>query len=550
MSEHANKGTIGSILSASQIITETDIGNAVEEQKKTGCRFGEALINLGIVTLEDIDWALSNQLDIPYIRLKQDLIDPEAIKLIPSPLVRKHCFIPLIQAGSELNIAIADPLNRTAIDEIEHLTGLTVNISVALISEIKSMVNIFYGDDELDCMGFTSTAFSEKAMEEINTDITGRTLLSYLLIFIIQNRLSSLSVYPQGSVIIASGKRSGTTKNIGSLSPRHYPMFSKLLRQACNTDHLDLLATGGMLAFTYRNMPVTFQAAFLPGPDGDYITLKLHISSHMPSRLAELNLPSDQSSVFLRLSAAKKGITFFASRNLHERCRFMDLMLEEANTSGKQVIILGEGPGRMIKHFPRIILPRSEPERASTIMEALEHDPDILVVEDATEAMPFTAACRAAMRGKLVLAGLEIRGTSNVLQHLLSYQQKNYFLPIFVNGLISFKGIQILCPDCRADYRPPLEEITAMGINESLNQFYRTKGCDTCGHSGFAERRFLMDAIEFDPDFLDIFEQSTDIKQLTDHLKSTGYHGIKQQGLALLMNGKVSPEEYIASVVL
>jgi len=550
MSEHANKGTIGSILSASQIITETDINNAVEEQKKTGCRFGEALINLGIVTQEDIDWALSNQLDIPYIRLKKELIDSEALRLIPSLLTRKHCFIPLIQAGGELNIAIADPLNRVAIDEIEHHTGLTVNISVALISEIKSMINFFYGDAGLDSIGFTSTAFSEKALEEINTDITGRSLLSYLLIFIIQNRLSSLSIYPQGSAIIVSGKRSGATKSIGSLSPRHYPALSKLLRQSCNTDHLDILATGGMLSFSYHNMPVSFQAAFLPGPEGDYITLKLHVSSHIPSRLAELNLPPDQGSAFMRLASAKQGVTFFASRNPHERCRFMDLMLEEANTSGKQVIILGEGPGRMTKHFPRIILPRSEAERANTIMEALEHDPDILVIEDATEAMPFTAACRAAMRGKRVLAGLEIRGTSNVLQHLLIYQQKNYFLPIFVNGLISFKGIQILCPDCRIDYRPPLEEITAMGVDESLNKFYRTNGCDTCGHSGFTERHFLMDAIEFDPDFLDIFEQSTELKPLKGYLKSIDYLGIKQQGLALLRAGKISPEEYIASVVL
>lgn len=550
MSEHANKGTIGSILSASQIITETDINNAVEEQKRSGCRFGEALINLGIVTQEDIDWALSNQLDIPYIRLKKDSIDPDAVKLIPSLLARKHCFIPLIQAGGELNIAIADPLNRVAINEIEHHTGLTVNISVALISEITSMIDLLYGEVGLDSIGFASTAFSDKILEEINSDATGRSLLSYLLIFIIQNRLSSLSVYPQGTSINVSGKRSGTAKGIGHFSARHYPAFSKLLRQSCNTDHLDMLATGGMLSFSYRNRAVSFQTAFLPGPDGDYITIKLHISSHVPSRLAELDLPPDQCSTFLRLASAKQGITFFASRNPHERCRFMDLMLEEANTSGKQVIILGEGPGRMNKHFPRIILPRSESERASTIMDALEHDPDILVIEDATDAIPFSAACRAAMRGKLVLAGLEIRGTSNVLQHLLIYQQKNYFLPIFVNGLISFKGIQTLCPDCRIDYRPPLEEITAMGLEDPLISFYHTKGCDACGHSGFVERRFLMDAIEFDSDFLDIFEQSNDLKPLTDYLKSTGYHGIKQQGLALLREGKVSPEEYIASVVL
>ena len=322
-----------------------------------------------------------------------------------------------------------------------------------------------------------------------------------------------------------------------------------MLRQSCNTDHFDPQATEGRLSFSYHNRSISFQAAFLPGPDGDFITIKQHISSHIPSRLIELNLPTKQETAFSNLARKKQGISFFASRNKQERCRFMDLMLEEADTNGKQVIILGDGPGRMNKHFPRIILPRSETERARTIMDVLDHDPDILVIEDATEAMPFTAACRAAMRGKLVLAGLEIRGTSNVLQHLLIYQQKNYFLPIFVNGLISFKGIQILCPECRFDYLPPIEELTLMSLKDPPKGFFRTRGCDVCGHSGFTERKFLMDTIEFNPDFLDIFEQSTDLKQLSNYMESAGYHSIKLQGQALLREGKVSPEEYIASVL-
>lgn len=550
MSEPATKGTLGSILSASQIITESDINQAVEEQKRSGCRFGEALIKLGLVTQEDIDWALSNQLDIPYIRLKKDLIDPDAIRLVPSFMARKHNLIPLIRAGNELNIAIADPLNRQAVDEIQHHCGLGVNISVALISEIKTMIDLFYGKAEQDSICFESSAFSDTSLDAINADITGQTLLNYLLVFIIKNRLSSLSLYPYGDSITVSGKRSGSVKTVGRLSAVHYSAFSRLVRQSCNTDHLDLHSSGGMLSFSYHSRSLSFQAGFLPGPDGDLITLKQHISSHIPSRLAELHLPSDQEAAFFKLSRAKQGITFFASRNKQERCSFMDLLLEEADTIGKQVIILGDGPGRMTKHFPRIILPRSEAERSRTIMDALEHDPDVLIIEDATETMPFTAACRAAMRGKLVLAGLEIRGTSNVLRHLLLYQQKNCFLPVFVNGLISFKGIQILCPECRHHYQPPAEEITAMGLQELPDAFYMTDGCAICGHSGFSERRFLMDNLLFDEPFLQVFEQSSDLKQLTDYLDSTGYHGIKQQGLALLKNGTVSPEEYIASVIL
>ncbi|HEY3309477.1 MAG TPA: hypothetical protein VGJ93_13570 [Desulfuromonadaceae bacterium] len=550
MSELFKKGSLGDILFKSQIISESDIKTALEEQRRNGSRFGEALVSLGIVTQEDIDWALSNQLDLPYIRLKKEMIDPEAIALVSASLARTFNFIPLIRAGGELNIAIADPLNRSAVEAIEQQTGLTVSISVALIREIREMIDLCYGEDHHDSMGFASTAFSEKVLEAINADFTGAKLLNYLLIFIIQNRLTSLSLQPFGDLVTICCKRSGTVKTIGTLATNHYPEFNLRIRKAAGSAQSSSLTSSGILSFTYRSQALSFQIATMQGLGGDYITIRPHLTSHVPKRLVELHLPENQESTFAQLAKARQGITFFASRNIQERCRFMDLMLEEADTTGKQVIILGEGPGRMIKQFPRIPLPKSEAERARLIMDALEHDPDILVIEDATEGMPFTAACRAAMRGKLVLAGLEIRGTRNVLRHLLLYQQKNYFLPVFVNGLISFKGIQILCRDCRIEYNPPAEELTAMHLEQVPATFYRTKGCDSCGQAGFNERRFMVDALLFDEEFLRIFEQSSDVAALDNYLKLINYHGMEQEGLALLHSGDVSPEEYIASVVL
>ena len=550
MSDLVKKGSLGDILATSQIISEADIAAALAEQQKSGCRFGEALVNLGVVTQEDIDWALSNQLDIPYIRLKQDMIDPAALALVPGALARRFNFIPLIKAGNELNIAIADPLNRAAQEAIEQHTGCTVNISVALIREIREMIDACYGSAGQDALGFVSGAFGEKVLETVNADLSGSKLLDYLLIFIVQNRLSSLSLQPFGDQVAVSGKRGGVTRPIGSLALNYYPDFCRRLHANANVSQTTDMSAAGLLHFSYRNHPAVFQVAILQGHGGDYITLRPHISSSVPHRLAELHLPAAQDAAFARLARATQGITFFASRNLQERDRFIDLMLEEADTDGKNVIILGDGPGRMIKRFPRIPLPHAEAARARVIMDSLEHDPDILVIEDATEGMPFTAACRAAMRGKLVLAGLEIRGTRNVLRHLLLYQQKNYFLPVFVNGLVSFKGIQLLCPACRTDYQPPQEELNAMRLEQPPASYCRTTGCDACGQSGFSERRFLLDVLAFDAEFLQVFEQTNDVAALDHHLKAAGYHGIEAEGLRLLQAGEVSPEEYIASIIL
>jgi len=544
------KGTLGDILTASQIITSEDVAAALEEQKRSGVRFGEALINLGIVVQEDIDWALSNQLDLPYVRLNRDSIDPDAVRLVSAQLARKYNFIPMIKAGNELNIAISDPLNRPAIDAIEQATGCEVNVSVALIREIREMIDSFYGNAGKEVLGFTSEVFEPAELDVINGDLGGGKLLEHLLIYILENRLSSLSLQPLGDAVAISGRRSGVSRPLGMVVSNYYPDITLKIRKNAGMTQGSEQGDSGLLTFDFRCHPITFQVSVMAGYGGDYITIRPHVEVRLPSRLSGLHLQAPQEIGFSSLARAKRGVTFFASRNSQERDRFIDLMLEEIDTEGKNVIILGEGPGRMNKRFPRIQLPHSESDRARVIMDALDHAPDILVIEDATEGMPFTAACRAAMRGKLVLAGLQVRGTRNVLRHLLLYQQKNYFLPVFVNGVVSFKGIQVLCPECRSEYVPPAEELTIMGLERSPHTFYRTSGCDLCGHSGFSSRRFLVDVIEFDEEFLRVFEQSSDVAALEKYLHMVGYQGITEEGLQMLMNGTVSPEEYIAAVVL
>jgi len=549
MAVQTKKGALGEILSACHIITEDDLTAALEEQGRSGARLGEALITLGIVTQEDIDWALSNQLDLPYIRLKADMIDPDVVQLVPAATARKFNLIPLIKAGSELSIAISDPLNKAAIAAVEQVSGCQVNISVALIREIREMIDACYGSSEQEHLGFDSDAFSEKVLEVINSDLSGEKLLDYLLIFMLQNRLSSLSLQPMGETVTVNGRRSGVSRAIGSLAGNYYPDVTIRIRKSIGTAHSEQ-NSGGLLTFQYRSHPITFQISSMTGYGGEYITIRPYLSTSVPERLADLHLPARQEGDFILLSRRQQGITFFASRNTQERNRFMDLMLEEIDTTGKNVIILGEGPGKMTRRFPRILLPRDEAERAATIMRVLDHAPDILVIEDVTGGMPFTAACRAAMRGKLILAGLEIRGTRNVLRQLLLYQQQNYFLPYFVNGLVSFKGIQLLCHDCRTSYIPPAEELAAMNLGEHPESYYRTTGCDACGHSGFSSRKFLTDVLLFTDEFLRIFEQSSDVAALENYLGMVGYHGLAEEGLRLLMSGDVSPEEYIASVVL
>lgn len=547
MSLNVKAGSLGAILYNSRIINDADISAALEEQQRSGIRFGEALVKLGIVNQEDIDWALSTQLDIPYIHLKRELIDPEALGLLSARLCRTHQLIPLIRAGEELSIALADPLNSEAVTAVAAATGCRVNVSVALANEINEMIALCYGSAADEQLGFSSTLFSNEQQALINTDLSGQQLLNHLLSHSIQQQFSALSFKPLDDRIVIEAKSGGRSHEVGSLAPDHYTNLTALIKKAAALPLSSEPSQNGCFQFQHHDREICFQLLILQAASGDYLTIRQHVTAIIPPSLAQLQLPSFQKQQFARLTAQRQGLILFASRSLQERCRFMDLLLEELPTDQRSILILGSEPGRMRKRFPRIPLPTAETAKGRLIMDALEHGPDIIVIEDGTALEPFSSAARAAMRGKLVLLGMDIRGTRNLCDHLIRYRQRNAFLTPFLSGIVSFKGIQLLCPECRT--AAPGHEPLSLHLQPPPSDLFHATGCLRCSFTGISERMFLTDIICFDAELHQMLETAPDGATFIEQLHRRGYQGIEAEGEALIRAGAVSPEEYVAAVL-
>jgi type II secretory ATPase GspE/PulE/Tfp pilus assembly ATPase PilB-like protein len=542
--------SLGSILLRSQIITEQELQSALEEQKTSGVRIGEALIKLGVVTQEDIDWALSNQLNIPYVRLKKENIGREAVTCVPAELARRYNLMPLFLSGEELSIAIADPLNKDAIRAVESATGCSVTVSVGLIREIREMQELFYGAEIVPAsLGFTSSLFSPEIVETINSDLSGARLLDYLLLTIVKNRLSSVSLHPLGDLVLVRGRSTGTTRELGKLEPGCYPELLLHLRRLAKINGLNETSARGILAFRLKGRTLHYQVCMLRGEGGDYVTIKLHLSAAFPGTIGEIGLSSQKEAEYQTLAAADKGLLLFSMRDADERCRLMDLYLDERDTEGKTVLILGDNVGRGRKKFPRIPVPRNITELSAVIMATFDHDPDIIVIEDATDAYAFIASGKAAMHGKLVMAGVAFGDVPATFKNLIHYWQKNYFIPTFLKGVISVKGLLTLCPHCKERYTPSREENAALRIEIPITDCYRAKGCPACEHTGYAGRKYLMGLITFDGPMLEAFAEAPDTSEILRYLSGRGYRGIGEEALELLVAGEISPEEYAVSII-
>jgi type II secretory ATPase GspE/PulE/Tfp pilus assembly ATPase PilB-like protein len=234
-------------------------------------------------------------------------------------------------------------------------------------------------------------------------------------------------------------------------------------------------------------------------------------------------------------------MVLFSSWNRLERSRLIDLYLDEAATDGKNVLLLGEGIGLGTKGFPRIPLGDCLQEGLESLMTVLDdHDPDMIVIEDATDSRSFNAAWKSAMRKRVVVAGISCGGLDGAVDYLLSERHFNHSVIAGIRGIVDLHGIRTLCPHCReskADAAMDMELPRA-------DLYFRGKGCSACGFSGLNGMKFLVEALTVDAGFREAFESARDSAEFLSRLSGNGPGNIDGQLYTLLRSGDISPEEY------
>jgi type II secretory ATPase GspE/PulE/Tfp pilus assembly ATPase PilB-like protein len=177
------------------------------------------------------------------------------------------------------------------------------------------------------------------------------------------------------------------------------------------------------------------------------------------------------------------------------------------------------------------------------IADLESHDPDVIFIEEATASRPFLAAWRAAMRRRVVVAGISCSGLAGAFDYLISERHFNHSLMAGIKGIVSCNGVRTLCPHCR-DSSP--SDCRDSGIH-SDGIYYRGKGCAVCGYSGLNGMKYLLDVIHVDSRLRETFDSARDCSELLKYLSGIGHGNLEEQLVNLLRKGEISPEEYTAA---
>ncbi|GAK55277.1 type IV pilus assembly protein PilB [Candidatus Vecturithrix granuli] len=224
--------SIGSILVDVELVTQDDIEKALELQKQTGKRLGEVLVMMGAVSDDDIRWALAEQLNLPYVNIRKDQIDPDVAQLLPEKIARRYHVIPILKIENELTVVVDDPLNTTIIKDIEKMTKSEVKISLGRISDILLAIDEIYGTVEEQEIPeqqpppkFVSSWFHEEDMQKILNDPSGHVLMERIVTTALDHGISRIYFQPGSDLCHVSYRVNGVLQEQIQLSLEWYSIL-------------------------------------------------------------------------------------------------------------------------------------------------------------------------------------------------------------------------------------------------------------------------------------------------------------------------------------
>ncbi len=262
--------TIGSILLDVELVTPEDIEEALNLQKQTGQRLGEVLVSLGIVSDDDIRWALAEQLNLPYVNIRKDQIDIDVAMMLPEKLARRYHVIPILKIDDELTVVVDDPLNTTVIQDIEAITKSRVKVSLGRTSDIMLVIDEIYGRSEDTGSkahetppAFLSPWFSEENMQQILNDPSGHSLIQIVLDTALRQNVSRVYFQPGFNACYISYRLKGVLQHQIQLDAEWYSIAMFRLKISAGLDlsrhHFP----------TSKEIPYWEHVAGMPAPEGE-----------------------------------------------------------------------------------------------------------------------------------------------------------------------------------------------------------------------------------------------------------------------------------------
>ncbi|MGA1843295.1 MAG: type IV-A pilus assembly ATPase PilB [bacterium] len=587
------KARLGEILVQANIITQEQLLKALEEQKRTGGRIANILTKLGYLKEEDALFYLSKQLGVPSVDLRNFDIEPDIIELIPAALSKKYRFIPLNLLGDTLTIAIVDPTDYVAIDDISFSTGFHIETVVTTeslfdqtfersykkarpanldvfdyreeegaairheevqepqedIIEVGDFDNIVKG--ALDNVEVVEEEASQDSLTEADAPIV--KLVNGILLKAVNIKASDIHIEPYEKSFRVRLRVDGVLKKVMGLPPKIRNAVVSRIKIMSKLDIAEkrLPQDGRIKLKLGKNAAMDFRVSVLPTLFGEKVVMRLLDKSNLQLDMTKLGFEPDDLEKFQEAIKSPYGMVLVTGPTGSGKTTTLYSALNQLNVEETNIMTAEDPVEFNLQGINQVhIHEHIGLNFAAALRSFLRQDPDVVMVGEIRDLETAEIGVKAALTGHLVLSTLHTNDAPSTIMRLLNMGVESFLVSSAVVLVLAQRLTRKICSECKEQIHVPPELLRRLGFSElDINngiEIYKGKGCSKCGNTGYKGRLALYEVMKMTDPIRELIVRGGSTEELRNLAIQEGMRTLRQSGLMKVKEGMTTIDEVLS----
>ncbi len=560
---------IAEMLLEEGLITPRQLEKAIDQQKSSNESLERIIINLGYVTEKEVTEVIGKEMGVPFIDLDEVQIDMELARTVPEHLAQRYKVIPVGQENQKLALAMVDPLNVFAIDDIRLITGFDIEPMISTEESIMRAINHHFGGKSImevheEVTGIAMSDFEdlEQIEEQDELDIGQLQKLvdeapivrvvNLIITQAINDKASDIHIEPRVKNVCVRYRIDGVLHEVMS-PPKHIqaPMISRIKIMASLDIAERRIPQDGKIHLKHDNKEYDLRVSTLPTVHGEKVVMRILDKSAVMIGLDKLGLMPDTRAVFEDLVFKPYGMILVTGPTGSGKSTTLYTALNMLNTSEDNICTVEDPVEYQLPGINQVqINPKAGLTFAAALRSFLRQDPDIIMVGEIRDGETAQIAIESALTGHLVLSTLHTNDAAGAITRLIDMGIEPFLVASALVGVIAQRLVRRICPNCREAYTPPEEAVAKFGLNlaDTNIVFYHGRGCDHCKGTGYKGRSGIYEMMTVNENVRPLILRNAPTIEVKDAAIENGMVTLQEDGLRKVLEGTTTIEECLRVV--
>ncbi|MEP0815422.1 MAG: Flp pilus assembly complex ATPase component TadA [bacterium] len=557
---------LGDMLVDEGILSLDKLKEALDSQKQSGKRLGEVIIEMQLAVEEEVQDVLAKQLGIEKVDLYEERIDPEAARLISPDLIQRHAAFPVRVEGQNLIVAMVDPLNLLAIDDIRLSTGYEVSPRITSPHALKFAFDKFFGvtheaqksleefrQDQIKKGMIIDESMVDKATLEEVEQAPIVKLVETILTGAVDNRASDIHLEPKEDRMDVRYRVDGMLQKILTVPRGAIAAVTARLKILARLDTSERrMPQDGRINLVVRDNEIDIRFSTLPTIFGEKIVMRLLNKSAALLTLKDLGFDEEEQPVFEEMIIQPHGIILITGPTGSGKSTTLIASLDKIANETNNVMTIEEPVEYQLSKINQVHVNRKVGLTfASALRTFMRQDPDIIMVGEIRDPETAELAVQAALTGHLVFSTLHTNDAPGAIPRLVNMGVPPYLINATVNGVMAQRLVRKLCNQCKKSYEPNEEEMEIITKTIDVNTLdkapllYKARGCKFCNHVGFKGRMGIFEIFRMTSRMRDLIIKDTSIHSVKQVARREGMQTLFESGIRKVLKGQTSMAELL-----